>query len=230
MKDSEGNHSQASEIAGSPFHYDLTRRITHDLKAPIRQIIQLTDMLIEDNEGGLDEESVQTLNMMRERADKMGHLVEALRSLSNSFCRPLEMQNVVINDILADALNDSNLQPESLDLGEPMEIWTDREVSSRVFNNIFQNFLPPSEEWDRARFLLKLHKNPENDPALEIQIPDYPHEIKEKIGLVDYAAHGRQDLMQILLLAESAEAANRLGWKVFLHTGNKKDLLLNVYF
>ncbi|WP_096175158.1 hypothetical protein [Cohaesibacter sp. ES.047] len=216
-------------IGDNSFYYDLTRRITHDLKAPIRQISQLSEIILEDNADKLDEESLKSLIMMRERASTMAHLVNSVRSLSNAFLRELNMQQIELDCLLEEIEIDSKLPPNLLKIDNAPSIWTDPELFSIFFYNLFQNFFLPLGSGQIENASLKLNEDVHSSLGLMLRIPDFPLEIPNKMSLLELSTFARGDLLQSLAIIESSQLADRLGWKIFLHTNNNNELSMNLY-
>lgn len=66
--------------------------VAHDLRAPLRAITHLADIVL--NEGEIDDETRKTLDVMHKSADRMAMLVENLLNLSRSTSGVMKVERV----------------------------------------------------------------------------------------------------------------------------------------
>ncbi|WP_308426216.1 histidine kinase dimerization/phospho-acceptor domain-containing protein, partial [Alicyclobacillus cellulosilyticus] len=58
--------------------------VSHDLKAPLRAIMQLSSWIEEDNQDNLDNDSKKNLQLLHERADRMSKLIDGILQYSRA--------------------------------------------------------------------------------------------------------------------------------------------------
>jgi len=116
---------------------------SHDLKAPLRAISNLTDWISEDLEEKLDDASREQLNLLRDRVQRMNALIEGLLEYSR-VGRTGGFPALVDTRALLEEVIDSLSPPKgfSIKLGKELPVFrTDRLLLSQVFSNLISNSL-----------------------------------------------------------------------------------------
>ena len=134
----EAQLAKRAEPAYRDQFYLLSKRIAHDVKAPIRQISQLFDILISEAEHGLDPSSLELIEMMKGKVAHLSELVEETRDYSDAFCRPLKMESVDVLEIV-DSINSLQNAPVKLTIEDSKSlkpIRADKYLTERLFHNL----------------------------------------------------------------------------------------------
>ena len=76
--------------------------VSHDLKSPLRSIYALVSWLKEDNQGKLDEVSLQNFSLIESTLEKMEQLISDILNYSSATSDALEKEDVDLNNIVAD--------------------------------------------------------------------------------------------------------------------------------
>ena len=79
---------------------------SHDLQEPLRKIQLFTGRILENDEDSLSDLSVKYFNTIRNAADRMQNLIQALLSYSTSDARGMEFKRTNLNNILEDIKTD----------------------------------------------------------------------------------------------------------------------------
>ncbi len=119
--------------------------VSHDLRAPLRALDGFSRIIMEEYAPRLSEDARRYLQMIRENAVQMGHLVDDLLAFSRLSRQPLKRQWVSPADIARQALAD--LRPEldgrsvAVDIAELPHCQADPALLKQVFVNLLSNAL-----------------------------------------------------------------------------------------
>ena len=97
--DSSGGSNEAAAAALVSEHAAFTYTISHDLRAPIRVIEGFGRILKEDYGSALDRVGRDHIDRVTAAAARMGHMIDALLSLSNLSVQPLQRQPVNLTQL-----------------------------------------------------------------------------------------------------------------------------------
>lgn len=131
----------------------FTYTVSHDLRAPVRQVDGFARILLEEA-GALSAQARHYLDRIREGAAKMGRMVDELLSLSRIGSRQLVTQPVELGAVVAEILRE--LQPElegrqiEWRIGELPTAQCDAVLIRSVFANLLSNALKFSRTRPRA--------------------------------------------------------------------------------
>ncbi|MFQ5777358.1 MAG: PAS domain S-box protein, partial [Terriglobia bacterium] len=100
----------------------FTYSVSHDLRAPLRQISGFSNILGEELGSSLDSDARHHLQRIQEGARQMGRLVDDLLNLSRLGRRELNRQVTGLNSLLEEALNELKAETE----GREIEWWIGR--------------------------------------------------------------------------------------------------------
>lgn len=124
---------------------DFTRIASHDLKAPLRKITVFGDMLAENLEDKLDEDSRELLGYMQDSAAGMKQLIQDLMVLSSTSLREVKRECLDLNqlvekvlDTLAIAIAEAKAEVRVDDLPT---VEGDRRLISQLYQNLIDNAL-----------------------------------------------------------------------------------------
>jgi PAS domain S-box-containing protein len=114
--------------------------VSHDLKAPLRAIANLSQWIEEDLEGQLPEENQHQMKLLRSRVYRMEDLINGLLKYSRVGRTQVREETVNVGELLAEIL-DSLSPPETFTIEvQPMPtIVAKRLLLSQVFSNLISN-------------------------------------------------------------------------------------------
>ncbi|MGB3403254.1 MAG: ATP-binding protein [Microcoleaceae cyanobacterium] len=114
---------------------------SHDLKAPLRAIANLSEWIEEDLEDKLDEETQHQMNLLRGRVYRMENLINGLLQYSRVGRLQQKSEEVNVNQLLAEVIDSLAPSPEfSINIiGEMPTLITERLPLQQVFSNLISN-------------------------------------------------------------------------------------------
>ncbi len=114
---------------------------SHDLKAPLRAIDQLADIVIEDAADQLPAESRADLELLKGRVGRMDRLLSGLLDYSRIGTVETEAQELDVTRVVRDIVDLQGLNGKiTVDFGRPMgPIHAPRAVADVVFRNLISN-------------------------------------------------------------------------------------------
>lgn len=119
----------------------FTYVVSHDLKAPLRAIANLSEWIEEDLDEKLDEENRYQMNLLRKRVHRMEALINGLLQFSRVGRRQSTIETVRVDDLLADII-DSLAPPAEFKIeivGLMPTLQTDTLQLQQVFTNLLSN-------------------------------------------------------------------------------------------
>lgn len=137
-------HSVAElEFANSELEA-FTYSVSHDLRAPLRNIDGFARNLDRRAGASLDEESRRYLGRVRSNAKSMGVLIDELLAFSRLQRQPLQTSNVDVNSVVAEALllleSARAARPElTITVGDLPTVRADRALLVQVYVNLIGN-------------------------------------------------------------------------------------------
>ncbi|MDZ4668965.1 MAG: PAS domain S-box protein [bacterium] len=129
--------------------------VSHDLKAPLRGINNLSMWIEEDMEGKLEPDTKNNLDLMRKRVKRMEGLIDGILQYSRAGRIKHEPTTFPLHEVLVELVN--NLAPDekfNINIHEDLPVMTTEKI---VIEQIFSNYVSNA---------LKYNKNPE--PTIEI--------------------------------------------------------------
>lgn len=126
---------------------EFVATVNHELRTPLSSIIGYLDLIIDDGEGRLPEETSRMLQVVARNAHRLHQLVEDVLMLSRSDAQQIRQSiekfnlNTVLRSVVATmapaaAAGDLRLQLEDR---EPVQVEGDRAQLEQVFTNIISN-------------------------------------------------------------------------------------------
>jgi light-regulated signal transduction histidine kinase (bacteriophytochrome) len=113
--------------------------VSHDLKSPLRSIDALISFIKMDNEGKLDEPTLQNLQLVGETLETMERLISNILEYSSAGSETGEVQDVDLNTTMED-LNRLLFLPEHISMQIPQNMPTVKGDPTK-FQQLFQNLL-----------------------------------------------------------------------------------------
>jgi len=117
--------------------------VSHDLRAPLRAIDGFSKMLLKDKAIGSDAEARRRLGIIRESAQRMGHLIDDILALSRLGRQDMTMVPLDMNALMEEAWKeqaDSNWEHRAaLRIGALPPAYGDRALVRLVLSNLLSN-------------------------------------------------------------------------------------------
>lgn len=132
---------------------EFSYSISHDLRTPLRAIDGFAHLLVARHSGGLDEEGLRLLDVIRTNTVRMGRLIDDLLEFMRLGRRKVSLRPVPTSELvqevfsaLAAAVPDRTLR---LELKAPPTAWADPAMLRQLFTNLLSNaikFTGPRQE------------------------------------------------------------------------------------
>jgi len=139
--------------------------ISHDLRAPLRSIDGFSRILQDEYAPHLEAEAQRYLNIVRDNAQQMGHLIDDLLSFSRLSRKPLDKQRVDVNQLVRQALDEvRRAQPDrSVELisGDLPPCEADPALLKQVWVNLLSNAFKFTGKREQAR--IEIGGQPDQD-------------------------------------------------------------------
>jgi PAS domain S-box-containing protein len=115
--------------------------VSHDLKAPLRAISNLSEWIEMDLEGQLPPENQQQLQLLRTRTQRMTAMIDGLLNYSRAGRAKMDTEVVEVSELLAEVIDSLNPPPQfAIKITAPMPtLKTKRLLLSQVFANLISN-------------------------------------------------------------------------------------------
>jgi len=121
----------------------FTYSVSHDLRAPLRGIGGLCDMLLEDYGSSLEPKANAMLERVRGAATRMGHLVDGLLGLSRIGRQPLRRTLTPLGPMVLEVVEEikQDLKGREIDwrIGSLPTVECDPDLVRQVFVNLLEN-------------------------------------------------------------------------------------------
>ena len=113
---------------------------SHDLRAPLRAIHNLTAWLKDDLEGKIDEKSKDKMDLLQQRAKRMDNLVEGLLQYSRIGRTDIEKKDVYLPDLLKEISEMIDLQDKKIITAESLpSLYGNKMRLYQLFSNLIDN-------------------------------------------------------------------------------------------
>ena len=130
--------------------------VSHDLRAPLRSMDGFSKILTEEYADGMPEEARHYLGRVRENAQKMDHLVNALLALSRLGRQAMAVQTVEPRQLVAEVLGELKEEKDGrrveITVGELPSCVADGVLLKQVYMNLISNAL----KFTRTREVAKI--------------------------------------------------------------------------
>jgi PAS domain S-box-containing protein len=120
---------------------------SHDLKAPLRAIANLSEWIEEDLADKLDDDTRYQMNLLRGRVQRLENLINGLLAYSRVGRSESEPQLVKVSELLADIIDSLDIPPQfQVEIqGEMPTLVTQLIPLQQVFNNLISNAVKHSD-------------------------------------------------------------------------------------
>jgi PAS domain S-box-containing protein len=117
--------------------------VSHDLRAPLRAIDGFSRIILEDYADKLDDEGRRFLDVIRNNAQNMGHLIDDLLTFSRLGRKQLEPAEIDMNELARDVSvqieSGSNSNPQNIKIEPLPSAPGDKALIRQVFVNLLTN-------------------------------------------------------------------------------------------
>ncbi len=115
--------------------------VSHDLKAPLRAIANLSEWIESDLEGQLPPDNQLQLQLLRTRVQRMGAMIDGLLEYSRAGRIKVAIEKVVVMDLLTEVIDSLDpLPPFTVQIEPPMPILKTKPLLlGQVFANLISN-------------------------------------------------------------------------------------------
>ncbi|MDJ0901503.1 MAG: ATP-binding protein [Xenococcus sp. MO_188.B8] len=143
---------------------------SHDLKAPLRAIANLSEWIEEDLEDRLDDDTRYNMNLLRSRVHRLENLINGLLAYSRVGRLKSEPQEVAVREMLAEIIDLLDVPPEyDIEIsGEMPVLVTEIAPLQQVFSNLISNAIKHSD-LDRGKVRISVQ---EQDKFYEFAVAD----------------------------------------------------------
>ncbi|MBW4515707.1 MAG: CHASE3 domain-containing protein [Timaviella obliquedivisa GSE-PSE-MK23-08B] len=122
---------------------------SHDLKAPLRAIANLSEWIEEDLDGQLPEEGQRHMQLLRKRVQRMDALINGLLEYSRVGRDKVSVESVNVAELLTEVIDLLAPPPNFVIEVAPMPIIQTRRLSlSQVFSNLLSNAIKHCDRLD----------------------------------------------------------------------------------
>ena len=143
---------------------------SHDLKAPLRAIANLSEWIEEDLEDKLDDDTRYNMNLLRSRVHRLENLINGLLAYSRVGRLKSELQEVAVGEMLAEIIDLLDV-PDEYDIeiqGEMPVLVTEIAPLQQVFSNLISNAIKHSDR-DHGKITISAQKQ---DKFYEFAVAD----------------------------------------------------------
>lgn len=151
----------------------FTYSVSHDLRAPLRNIDGFSRMLLKGQQESLDEQTVHYLTRIRTNAHAMGHLIDELLSFSRLQRQPIQTQRinarVAVDAALAQLESARANRDVELVIGRLPDCDADPGLLTQVFANLISNALKFTASHSSARIEIGTRREPGHPPAMFVR-------------------------------------------------------------
>jgi signal transduction histidine kinase len=120
---------------------DYAHAVSHDLKAPIRNINALINWVKEDNLDKFDEQTLESFDMMLQNLEKMDHLIIAILDYSSVDKIDTVATNFNLNEVVNDCLKKLEIPTNfKINVSDVLpNVHGNKQRMTQVFQNLVQN-------------------------------------------------------------------------------------------
>jgi PAS domain S-box-containing protein len=159
--------------------------VSHDLKAPLRAIINLSQWLQEDLDSVITDDSRKNLDMLKNRTFRMEALISGILEYSKIGRTKVAPELVDLDDLVADVL-DSLLPPQhfTFEVSKMPKLVTQRILLFQVFSNLISNAI---KYHDKEKGLVRISSSETQNEylfSIEDNGPGISKEFHEKIFII----------------------------------------------
>ncbi|RDI50368.1 GAF domain-containing sensor histidine kinase [Flavobacterium glaciei] len=126
---------------------DYAHAVSHDLKAPLRNINALINWIKEDNLDKFDDQTLGSFDLMLQNLEKMDHLIIAILDYSSIDKRDTVSTNFNLNDVVNDCLKKIEIPTNfKIIVSDALpNVHGNKQRMTQVFQNLVQNAIDYNE-------------------------------------------------------------------------------------
>ncbi|NCJ07480.1 PAS domain S-box protein [Synechococcales cyanobacterium C] len=122
---------------------------SHDLKAPLRAIANLSEWIEEDLQAQLTDETRVQMNLLRGRVQRMENLINGLLEYSRAGRQTVEIEVIEVGQLLAEILDFLGVPPQfSIQIAPMPTLRSERLPLQQVFANLISNAIKHHDRED----------------------------------------------------------------------------------
>jgi signal transduction histidine kinase len=175
--------------------------VSHDLRAPLRNIDGFSKIVLEEYGEQLDGMGVHYLNRVRNGAIKMSQLIDDMLSFSRAGRTEIRLKQIDVNRLVNNVLRDYTEVIKEKDVevkvGDLPELLCDQNMIQQVFSNLISNGIKYSKETEQPKVKigfdekLKAFYVKDNGIGFEMQYHDKIFQVFQRLQLPeDYEGTG----------------------------------------
>ncbi len=167
--------------------------VSHDLRAPLRNIDGFSKILLEEYGDKLDEKGKHYLTRVRNGTLKMSELIDDILTLSRAGRQELRLHktnaNLLINDVLRDFTEDIKHRDITVKVGQLPEIFCDFTLIRSVFSNLISNAVKYTHSVKEPKILIDFNKDKkaiyvnDNGIGFDMQYHDKIYQVFQRLQL-----------------------------------------------
>ena len=167
--------------------------VSHDLRAPLRNIDGFSKIVLEEYGDKLEGSGEHYLKRVRNGAIKMSQLIDDMLSFSRVGRTELRLKEVEVNRLVNNVLRDFSevIKEKDIDVkvGELPEILCDQNMIQQVFSNLISNAVKYSSETDRPKVEIGFDENQkvfyvkDNGIGFDMQYHDKVFQVFQRLQL-----------------------------------------------
>jgi PAS domain S-box-containing protein len=160
--------------------------VSHDLKAPLRAIANLSEWIEDDLNEQLSEESQQHMTLLRNRVYRLDGLIDGLLAYSRVGRTEIVTQKVDVGKLLGEIVDSLAVPPNfTIEVRSPMPtIYTKRLLLSQVFSNLISNAIKHHNRPDGRIEIWATQKGHCYEFAIADDGPGIAPEFHEKVFII----------------------------------------------
>jgi PAS domain S-box-containing protein len=125
--------------------------VSHDLRAPLRRIINYAEILEEDHLPSLDEEVKRLVTRMAKNAEKMSDLIEDLLSYSRVSQQAIKKSMVNVESLVNNVVAELKNLPDPGRINFSIKSMTPAEADPALLKRVFENLLSNAVKFSRTK-------------------------------------------------------------------------------
>ncbi|MFX1514104.1 MAG: PAS domain S-box protein, partial [Promethearchaeota archaeon] len=152
--------------------------VSHDLKAPLRGIKHLTELLMQDSAKKLDREWKEHLGLLVKQAHHMDKLIDGILLFSRIGRAQRKLEKIDLNSVLSEVINTLG-PPNNIDITIQTElptISTNRTEMIQLFSNLIENAIKFIDK-PKGQIIINCEEKPK---SLEFSVADNGPGIEER--------------------------------------------------
>src|SRR6266404_4672891 len=131
--------------------------VSHDLRAPLRQIAGFSNILIEEHANDLNEDGKRYLQRVQNGAQRMGGLIDDLLNLARIGRQALSPRVTPLNDLIGVVREDLRAEAQGRDIEWQIDDLGSLDCDTNLMRQVFVNLLSNAIKYTRPRDRAVIH-------------------------------------------------------------------------